>query len=375
MRPFTFHLHTKIVFGRGSLNRLGGEAARLGDRCLLVTGRGFARRSGYLNTLVKILEESGLNVTVFDQVEPNPSLETVYKGAEEGGRNRCNLVIALGGGSAMDAAKGIAFLLKSGARLEESFAPNEVSEALPIVAVPTTCGTGSEVTRYAVLTNVGRRRKEVLLGTPLTPSVAIGDADLLNSLSKQLTAYTGFDALSHAVEAFLSKEPTPLSDLFALEAARIILGSIVEAAEGAAEARENMLYASMLAGMAINCAGTVAVHGMGYYLTNYHGVHHGLANGVLLPHVLRFELERGLSRLEDAAVKLGFENGLSLVESIEGAAHRTGVARSLVELGVKPSELDAMVADALSYARNLDKHPNPLTPNDVKKIFERALGG
>lgn len=375
MRPFTFHLHTKIVFGRGSLNRLGGEAAELGDRCLLVTGRSFARRSGYLNTLVKILKESGLNVTVFDQVEPNPSMETVYKGAEEGLKNGCNLVVALGGGSAMDAAKGIAFLLKSRARLEENLAPNEVSEALPIVAVPTTCGTGSEVTRYAVLTNVERRRKEVLLGNPLTPSVAIADADLLNSLSKELAAYTGFDALSHALEAYLSKESTPLSDLFALEAARIILGSIVEAAEGVAEARENMLYASMLAGIAINCAGTVAVHGMGYYLTNYHGVHHGLANGLLLPHVLRFELERGLSRLEDAAVKLGFENGLSLVERIEEAAHRTGVARSLLELGVKSSELDAMVADALSYARNLNKHPNPLTPDDIRRIFARALGG
>ncbi|MEM3466834.1 MAG: iron-containing alcohol dehydrogenase [Candidatus Jordarchaeales archaeon] len=375
MRPFTFHLHTKIVFGRGSLNRLGGEAAELGDRCLLVTGRSFARRSGYLNTLVKILKESGLNVTVFDQVEPNPSMETVYKGAEEGLKNGCNLVVALGGGSAMDAAKGIAFLLKSRARLEENLAPNEVSEALPIVAVPTTCGTGSEVTRYAVLTNVERRRKEVLLGNPLTPSVAIADADLLNSLSKELAAYTGFDALSHALEAYLSKESTPLSDLFALEAARIILGSIVEAAEGVAEARENMLYASMLAGIAINCAGTVAVHGMGYYLTNYHGVHHGLANGLLLPHVLRFELERGLSRLEDAAVKLGFENGLSLVERIEEAAHRTGVAKSLLELGVKSSELDAMVADVLSYARNLDKHPNPLTPDDIRRIFARALGG
>ncbi len=375
MKPFTFYLPTRIVFGRGCLNRLGVEAAKLGDRCLLVSGRSFARRSGYLNRLVEILRESGLKVTVFDQVEPNPSLETVYKGAEEGRENSCNLVVALGGGSAMDAAKGIAFLLKSGARLEESFAPNQVDEALPIVAVPTTCGTGSEVTRYAVLTDVGRRRKEVILGEPLTPSVAIVDADLLNSLSKELVAYTGFDALSHAVEAYLSRESTPLSDLFALEAARIILGNIAEAFEGVAEARENMLYASMLAGVAINLAGTVAVHGMGYYLTNYHGVHHGLANGLLLPHVLRFELERKLGRLEDAAVKLGFENGVGLVEKIEEVANRTSLPRNLLKLGVEPSELDSMVADALSYERNLDKHPNPLTPEDVSRIYARALGG
>lgn len=374
MKPFTFHLQTRILFGRGSLNRLGVEAAKLGDRCLLVTGRSFARRSGYLNTLVEILGESGLKTTVFDRVEPNPSIETVYKGAEEGWKNSCNLVVALGGGSAMDAAKGIAFLSKSRARLEESFAPNEVGEALPMVAIPTTCGTGSEVTRYAVLTSVGRRRKEVLLGNPLTPSVAIADANLLDSLASELVAYTGFDALSHAMEAFLSKESTPISDFFSLEAARIILGNIVEAVEGVAQARENMLYASMLAGVAINCAGTVAVHGMGYYLTNYHGVHHGLANGVLLPHVLRFELQRSLSRLEDAAMKLGFEKGESLIERVEKVARITGIPGSLIELGVKPSELDAMVADALSYARNLDKHPSPLTSDDVRRIYARALG-
>jgi alcohol dehydrogenase class IV len=375
MKQFTFYLPTRIAFGRGSLSRLGEEAARLGDKCILVTGRSFAKRSGYLKTAVEIIEESGLRVTVFDQVEPNPSTEVVYRGAEEGRRTGCNLVIALGGGSAMDAAKGIAFLLKSSASLEESFAPNEVYEALPMIAIPTTCGTGSEVTRYAVLTNVWKKRKEVLLGNPLMPRVALADADLLNSLPRDLVAYTGFDALSHAVEAYLSKESMPLSDFFALEAMRTILGNIVEAVGGVAEARENMLYASMLAGMAINCAGTVAVHGMGYYLTNYHGVHHGLANAVLLPHVLRFELERKLNRLRDAAVRLGFEGGESLVERIEEVADKTGIPRSLVELGMKPSELDAMVADALSYARNLDKHPSPLTSEEIREIYVRALRG
>ncbi|MBO3800587.1 MAG: iron-containing alcohol dehydrogenase [Candidatus Brockarchaeota archaeon] len=348
---------------------MGDEAVRLGDRCLLVTGRSFARRSGYLNILTEILEESGLKVTVFDKVEPNPSVETVYKGAEEGSKNGCDLVVALGGGSAMDAAKGIAFLLKSKARLEESFAPNEVGEALPLVAIPTTCGTGSEVTKYAVLTNIRKKRKEVLLGEPLMPRVAIVDANLLNSLPGELVAYTGFDALSHALEAYVSRDSTPLSDFFALEAMRIILGNIVEAVEGMAEARENMLYASMLAGIAINCAGTEIVHAMGYYLTNYHDVHHGLANGVLLPHVLRLELQKGFRKLDDAASTLGFENGTGLVKKIEEIADKTGIPRSIRELGVEESELDAMVADVLSYERNLNRHPFPPTPEDIKKLF------
>lgn len=373
MKPFTFRLPAKVIFGRGSLNRVGVEASRLGDACLFVSGRGFARRSGYLNTVVKSLEESGLRITIFDQVEPNPSIETVYKGAEEGGRKNCNLIVALGGGSAMDAAKSIAFLLKSNARLEDNFAPKEVEEALPIIAVPTTCGTGSEVTKYAVVTSLQKRRKEVLLGDPLIPSVALVDAGLLNSLSRELTAYTGFDALSHAMEAYLSKESTPFSDVFALEAMRTILENIIDAVEGSPEARENMLYASTLAGIAINCAGTVAVHAMGYYLTNYHDAHHGLANGVLLPPVLRFELEKNCGKLEDAAVKLGLENGRSLVEKIESLADKTGIPRSLMELGVKASELDAMVADASSYSRNIAKHPSSLTLEDIKEIYLRAL--
>jgi len=375
MKPFKFHLPTRVVFGRGSLSKVGVEASRLGDTCLLVTGRGFARKSGYLNTVVKSLEESGLRVSFFDQVEPNPSTETVYRGAEEGRRRNCNLIVALGGGSAMDAAKSIAFLLKNNARLEDNFAPKEVEEALPVIAIPSTCGTGSEVTKYAVITSLKKKRKEVLLGNPLIPSVALIDADLLNNLSKELTAYTGFDALSHAFEAYLSKESTPFSDVFALESMSIIIRRIVEAAEGLPEAKENMLYASMLAGIAINCAGTIAVHAMGYYLTNYHDVHHGLANGVLLPYVLQFELEKNCGKLEDAAVKLGLENGRRLVEKVESIADETGIPRSIMELGVKASELDAMVADAFSYSRNLDKHPSPLTPEDIREIYLRGLRG
>jgi len=377
MKMFTFHLRTRIVFGRGSLSRLGSEAARLGDKCLMVTGRGFARRSGYLSMLVEILEKSGLEVVVFDKVEPNPSLETVYKGAEEGLENNCNLVVAFGGGSAMDAAKGIAFLLKSRARLEDSLFPNEVNVAIPLIAIPTTCGTGSEVTKYAVLTlfKNNARRKVVLVGSPLMPKVSILDADLLNSLPKELVAHTGFDALSHALEAYTSRDSTPLSDLVALEAIRVIFENITEAFEGSSEAREKMFYASMLAGIAINCAGTEIVHGMGYYLTNYHDVHHGLANGMLLPHVMRLEVQKGFRKLDDAAVKLGLGNGMGLVNKIEELADRVSIPRSLRELGLKEDELDAMVADALSYERNLSKHPFPLTVEDVKKILLMAFSG
>ncbi|MGQ9691439.1 MAG: hypothetical protein ACUVQY_09310, partial [Thermoproteota archaeon] len=144
---------------------------------------------------------------------------------------------------------------------------------------------------------------------------------------------------------------------------------------GVSEARENMLYASMLAGMAINCAGTVAVHGMGYYLTNYHNVHHGLANGILLPYVLKFELERGCEKLEEVAKRLGLENGKVFLSKVEEIAKKVGLSRNLIELGVMESELDSMVKDAFLYKRNLDKHPSPLTPDDIRAIYSKAIKG
>jgi len=377
MKPFTLYLPNKVILGRGSISKVGLETSKFGEKCLVVTGKSSARKSGYLDTVVKSLEESGLKTIIFDQVEPNPSIETVYEGFREGRVNGCNLVLALGGGSAIDAAKGIAFLLKTNAKLEDNLFPNEVYDALPLIAIPTTCGTGSEVTRYSVLTLTKNdvKRKVVLLGNPLIPKVSILDANLLDSLPKELVAYTGFDALSHALEAYTSKDSTPFSDIVALEAAKIIFENIVEAFEGCSEARENMLYASMLAGLAINCAGTEIVHGMGYYLTNYHGVHHGLANGILLPHVIRSEVQKGFKKLEDAAVRLGLGSGMELVKKIEELASQVGIPKSLKDLGLKEVELDAMVADALSYERNISKHPLPLTTDDIREIFIMAFAG
>ncbi|MGQ9479317.1 MAG: iron-containing alcohol dehydrogenase family protein [Thermoproteota archaeon] len=337
---FVFNLPCKIVFERGCFTRIGEEAARLGDRCLLVTGRSFARNSGYLDEAMKRLSEAGLEVKVFDRVEPNPSLENVYKGAEEGRSKYCNVVVALGGGSTIDAAKGIAFLLRNRVRIEDYFSPNEArGEAAPIVAVPSTCGTGSEVTRYSVLTNVEKRRKEVLIGDQLLPKVAMLDANIIDILSSRLVVNTAFDAISHAVEAYLSTESTRISELFALESIRVTLMNILNAFEGLPEARENLFYASMLAGIAINMAGTVAVHALGYYLTNYHEVHHGLANGIMLPHVLRFELERECEKIESIARELGYGSGEEFVAAIENLEDQTGIPKSILELGVKYSEL------------------------------------
>jgi len=376
MRAFTFHMPTRVIFGRGSLGVVGNEAARLGKRCLLVTGRSFARSSGYLDVASRALTRAGLSLTVFDQVEPNPSLETVSRGAEFAKRDRCDVVVGLGGGSAMDAAKAIAFLSRNDVRLEDHMAPKEVTNpAAPVIAVPTTCGTGSEVTKYAVLTDVTTRKKKVLIRPPLIPRVAVMDASLIDNLPPHLVAYTGFDALSHSFEALLSRNSNNVSDAFATESIVSVGRSLGDAYKGNPESRERTFYGSMLAGVAIDTTGTVILHGMGYYLTNYHNVHHGLANAMLLTHVLRFEGACIKEKLERIALNMGLGDFQGLIDYIESLANDVGIPNDLTELGVGKEELDAMVKDVLSYARNLEANPIEVSASDIRKLYEQAFRG
>jgi len=376
MGAFAFHHPTKIIFGRGSIGKLGEEVAKLGKGCLLVSGRTFARRSGYLEAIERNLSASGIRVVVFSEVEPNPSIKTLYDGAAAAKRDGCDVVVAFGGGSAIDAAKGMAFLASGDAKLEESFAPNEVVRPVfPIVAMPTTCGTGSEVTRYSVITDVAVKKKRTLFGLPLLPKLALLDPAFLDNLSKQMVAYTGFDALSHSFEALLSKTSNKISDMFAIESITEICRNLAAAHGGSPDSRERVFYGSMLAGMAINTTGTVLIHGMGYYLTNYHDVHHGLANSVLLPYVLRFEGDCIGEKLLKIATNLGLRDASSLLDNVEGLADKVGIPRSLSDLGIDAGELESMVSDALSYSRNLVNNPVKVSDKEIRDIYTRALNG
>jgi len=342
----------------------------------LVSGRTFAKRSGYLEAIERNLSASGLTVATFSEVEPNPSIKTLYDGAAASKMGECDVVVAFGGGSAIDAAKGIAFLASSDVKLEGSFAPNEIVKPVhPVVAIPTTCGTGSEVTRYSVITDVAMRKKRTLLGLPLLPKLALLDPAFLDSLSMQMVAYTGFDALSHGFEALLSKTSNRISDMLAIECVTAICKSLVAAHNGSSESREWVFYGSLLAGMAINTTGTVLVHGMGYYLTNYHGVHHGLANSVLLPYVLRFEGDCIGEKLLRISANLCLRDPSSLLDMVEEIAEKVGIPKSLSDLGVKASELESMVSDTLSYSRNLDNNPVKVSDREVREIYSRALSG
>ncbi|MEM1567908.1 MAG: iron-containing alcohol dehydrogenase [Thermofilaceae archaeon] len=371
---FAFEQSGRIVFGRGTLPEVGRYAASLGSRALLVTGRSFAASSGLLQRLVDSLREANMDVVVFPEVEPNPSLRTVERGARLAASKGVDVVVGFGGGSPLDAAKAIAAVLALGGAPSDYLYPKAVEKALPVVALPTTTGTGSEVTQYSVLVDPDARKKVVMQGPALVPRVAILDADVTDYMPGRLVAGTGFDALSHALEAFISRRASPLSNLFALEAARIILSNLPSAVKGSREARELMLYASMLAGVAINQAGSTLAHGLGYYLTVHHDLHHGVANALLLPHVLAFYAER-VGKVDELAASLNFRSWEELVERVCKLADEVGIPDSAASVGVTESELDRMAEEAMFYRRNIENGPVIPSLDEIKQIYAECYEG
>ncbi|HHW72964.1 MAG TPA: iron-containing alcohol dehydrogenase [Firmicutes bacterium] len=302
MREFTFFLPTKIVFGRDVV-RKAGEGLPLGKKALIVTGRSSARKSGALDDVLSVLKGE---YVIFDRVENNPTGENCLEGAELAKKENCDYIIAIGGGSPLDAAKAMAVLAVNDKRPIELYQGWE-HRALPIAAIPTTAGTGSEVTPYAVLTIHEEETKKGLGGPDLFPAVAYLDPKYTASLSREVTVDTAVDALSHLVEGYLSNRATSASDLTALQGIAV-WGTAIEAlrtGELTMEAREDLLLASMLGGVTIAQTGTTFVHALGYPLTYFHGYPHGRANGVFMASYLEYNHGYAPERVDTVLELLG----------------------------------------------------------------------
>lgn len=376
----------RVIFGRGAVGKIGEAVAEIGlkGRALLVTGRRFARTSGYLDKIRESLESSGFSVKVFEGVEPNPSVETVDRGARIAREANVDFVVGFGGGSAMDAAKAISVVASHGGKAEDyffDFAHEPVKPpVLPVVAIPTTCGTGSEVTKYSVISK--GLEKRTILGEPITPVLSILDAETLRFAPRELIAHTVMDAVSHAVEAYFNKYATEFSDIFAVEALKIIFENFVKGYEGDLDARERLLYGSMLAGLAINIPGTTAAHALGHYLTERYDIPHGLANALFLTQVL----EKSCRPVPEKTVKLveaverretrdGEEALRILLRRLREFKEVSNLPMSLKEAGIPEGELDRIVEEGFKYSRLLEKTPKALTREDVEEIVAKAFRG
>jgi len=337
-----FQLPTKIIFGRGSLTRLWENVDA--KKVLLVTGRG-----GFREQVVKKIRKqlSNVEITVYDRIEPNPTHQSVDEGAEIIEKNGCEMVIALGGGSTIDAGKLMASIaVNKGKAYEYAFQGKKIGKrGLPLIAIPTTAGTGSEVTPFAVISDKEKKLKAPIRNRQLFPKVAVVDPEFTASMPAELTANTGADALAHALEALWTKKAQPITDYLALRAVKIIFENLKKVCEEPQnmEAREEMSLASLLAGMAISNTGTGPAHAISYPLTIHFGVPHGNACSLTLPEVMEFNALR--------SEKINRITQLYGPERLRELFNEVRLKTRLGEAGVKkediPLILDGVVASTL----------------------------
>ncbi|HUW23576.1 MAG TPA: iron-containing alcohol dehydrogenase [bacterium] len=379
-----FYSPTRIIFGEGSLKRVGEEAKKFGKKVLIVTGKSSAKKAGSLDDVINSLTSQNLRVEVFNKVEPDPSVETVEEGAKFAKKCAVEVVIGLGGGSPMDAAKGIALLMTNKGSITDYFGTDKVKEpAIPVIAIPTTAGTGSEVTKYAVVTDQKKMLKQIIGSFHISPVLAILDPMLTLSMPASLTANTGVDALSHAIESYVCTKANPVSDILALESIRLI----AEALPGAVsqpeniEVRKKMLFASSIAGIALTSSGAGIIHGMGYSITLYYGAPHGLANALLMPEAMEFNLVANPSKYKNIAVAMGKKvEGLLekdaarlSVVAVRELSEKIGIPRGLKEIGVKEESLAGFAETVGKNERVLSLNPRRPSTKEIEEIYKRSM--
>lgn len=367
----SFTTAREIVTGVGCVSSVGERAAALGKRALLVTGRAAMRRSGATERVLSLLKAAGVEALAFEQVEHDPDATTVDAGRAACREGGCHLVVGLGGGSALDAAKAIAALV-NGREPTADFVLGRpiVQPGLPFIAVPTTSGTGAEVTKNAVISVRAARLKQSIRAECMMPAVAIVDPELTLSCPPQVTAAAGMDALVQAIEAFTSLNATPLTDALAFDAACRLLRWLPVAWEqgGNLQAREQCAYASLMAGMALANARLGAVHGIAHPLGARYGLEHGVVCALLMPHVMR--LNRG--HVGDKYDRLSAAAGGDIIEVVDGLVRRFGLHRALDGVAI-PCEDFAAIARESMPSGSLKANPRKFTEADVVAVLQALV--
>ena len=383
-KTYGFFIPCVSLMGIGCHKELGARIKSLGGRKpLLVTDEGMTKVGLTAQMAGLIKKDTGIDAVVYDKTVPNPTDSNVEEGLEVYRKNKCDMIITLGGGSAHDCGKGIGIVATNGGRIHDYEGVDKSTKPMPpFIAVNTTAGTASEMTRFCIITDTSRHIKMAIVDWRTTPSIAINDPCLMSGMPPFLTACTGMDALTHAVEAYVSTDATPVTDACALKAIQLVSEYLRPAVANGTdmEARDRMAYAEYLAGMAFNNASLGYVHAMAHQLGGFYNLAHGMCNAILLPHVCRFNLVSNVEKFGDIAISLG-ENigGLSAraaaekaIEAIEVLSKDVGIPSGLAGLNVKEKDFEVMAKNAMKDACGLT---NPRTPGlqDVIAIYKAAL--
>jgi alcohol dehydrogenase len=331
-----------------------------------------------------MIEGAGLEAIIFDGAEPNPTDRNVHDGVQAYYENNCDGIVTLGGGSSHDCGKGIGLVVAGGGSIRDYEGVNKSTRPMPpFLAINTTAGTASEMTRFCIITNTDTHVKMAIVDWRVTPNVAINDPVLMAGMPPALTAATGMDALTHAIEAYVSTIATPVTDACAIKAIELVRDYLPAAVANGKNmvARDRMAYAEFLAGMAFNNASLGYVHAMAHQLGGFYNLPHGVCNAILLPAVCDFNLIACPKRYRDIAIALGqdvsglsdLDAGAKGIQAIRQLSELLGIPAGLAQLGVKEDDLETMAINAKKDACQLT-NPRTATLNQVIEIFMNSMG-
>ena len=373
-----------ILAGIGALERLSQEANEIGaKKVLLVTDKGVID-SGIGKKIKDILEREGIGVDIFDQVISDPDIACVEACIEMAKKSKYDLIVGVGGGSPMDIASITSVMLTNPGSVRDYFGINLVKRpVVPTVLIPTTAGTGAEVTPNAILTDTKEKMKKAIVSPHILPRVAIVDPLLTISMPPSVTSFTGIDALTHAIESYTSNNANILTDLIAKEAIFLISRSLRTAVANGndLEARYDMSIGSLYAGLALANAGVTAVHALAYPLGGQFNIPHGIANGLLLPYVMEFNVLGNIAKFAKIAQLLGeriehmslLDQAYQAAKAVKAIYRDLKIPQSLTELNIPKEAIPALAQAAINVTRLMRNNPRSMTVHDVEKIYEKAL--
>jgi len=379
----TFFIPAVNIMGSGCLDEAMVAIRNYAFRkALIVTDSGLAK-AGVATMVAEKLAMQDIDSVIFDGAKPNPSIANVEAGLALLQASDCDFIVSLGGGSPHDCAKGIALCATNGGHIRDYEGVDQSAKPqLPLVAINTTAGTASEMTRFCIITDESRHVKMAIVDRNVTPLLSVNDPQLMVAMPKGLTAATGMDALTHAIEAYVSTAANPITDACALKAMSLISNNLRLAVRDGSDlaARENMAYAQFLAGMAFNNASLGFVHAMAHQLGGFYDLPHGVCNAVLLPHVQAFNAQVCAERLRDVAHAMGADiRGFSAeqgaqaaINAIRSLARDVEIPGGLRELGAKLSDIPLLAANALKDACGLT-NPRAADQRQIEEIFRNAF--
>lgn len=352
--------------GEDCVKNNGPIISKMGKKALIITGKHSAKMNGSLDDIINVLSSNGQTWALYDKIMSNPTIESVYEGAAFVRSEQADFIIGVGGGSPMDAAKAINLLACQDIPREDLYKGNYTKDILPMIIVPTTAGTGSEVTPYAILTNNSAQTKKSISSDILFPEIAFLDARYMDNLPKEITVNTAIDALSHAIEGMLSLRANPITDSIALESIKRISHCFESLKSGklTREQRFELLYASTLAGMVIANTKTITVHALGYSLTYFHNIDHGRANGLLLGEYLKYVEKSWPERIYEMLSALGLstvDDFIALLDELLGEKEQ-----------LTDEQIEKYVSITLKSA-NYKNSPIIPTEEEMIEIFKRSM--